>query len=73
MDPRTPGFWQRHFRKILWGIALAVLLISILITLFTPVTFLFIFLPFIFTPVLWPRRPQRGDLPEDEDENGHYR
>lgn len=66
--PRRP----RDIRKVLWAIALAFLAVSILITLFTPVTFFVLFLPFIFTPFLWPRHRQRGRDGGDEDDGPRH-
>jgi len=51
-------FWQRHFRTILWGIAIACLIVSIA----TRFRFTLIFLPLVFAPALVGlRRGGRGD------------
>ena len=55
-------FWKRHFRAILWGIAIA----GIVISLATRFKFVFLFLPLIFTPVLFSKREDRDDRDRDE-------
>ncbi len=59
MNPYDDGrpFWRRHLRAILWGIAIAGVVVSVL----TRFRFVFLFLPLLFAPALFGGRRDDDD------------
>lgn len=51
----TRLFWRRYLREVLWGIAIAGLLVSVL----TGFKFTLLFLPLVFTTGFFDRRGSR--------------
>ncbi len=66
MPANGPSFFQKFRRQLLWSAALGAILISISVTLFTPVTLLFLFVPLIFVPFALR---SRGPYEQDDDDS----
>ena len=56
-------FWQRHGRTVLWGSAVALFVIGLLVSLLTHYKLFVLFLPLVFAPTVFRRRNDNDDEP----------